>query len=181
MQPESESRSGGKGAGEARIARRAGTWVGTWTETQKRKRLWVWEQAWKRARAEAQADVWAPRAEALVRALAQARAGMVDEGEISLEKPMEPLRPAWYKQRTSLLPPVPMLPHPSHIPTYEEVLADLKIKLILDSLISYHRHGLAHHLWGHSEHFWLIQIITPITRLPPELITFILCCVLAIG
>ena len=32
----------------------------------------------------------------------------------------------------------------------------------------------ARHLWGHSEHWWLIQIITPVTRLPPELLQSIL-------
>jgi len=106
-----------------------------------------------RAEAEVEAEVWAPRApaEALGRALAQARAGMMDEAGISL-----------------------VLPHLSHRPTYDEVLADLKIKDILDSIIPEYSHELSHHLWRHSEHFWLIQIIAPVTRLPPELLYSIL-------
>jgi len=67
---------------------------------------------------------------------------------------------------------------PSHRPTYGEVLADLKIKEILDSIIPEHRHQLTRHLWRHSEHFWLIQIFVPVTRLPPELLQSILSTVI---
>jgi len=118
------------------------------------------------------AKVWAPcaPAEALVQALAQARVGMMDEAGISLEYAIE------------LLPenewPVPMLLFPSHRPTYDEMLADLKIKDILDSIIPQYRHEITHRLWRHSEHFWLIQIITPITRLPLELFQEILSTVI---
>jgi len=70
----------------------------------------------------------------------------------------------------------PFLPQAvqSHSPTYAEVLADLKIKDILDSIKPKYRHHLKRHLWGHSEHRWLIQILTPVTRLPLELLQSIL-------
>jgi len=60
------------------------------------------------------------------------------------------------------------------IVTYHEVLADSKIKGIIDSVNPRDRGLLAHNLWRHSEHWWLIQIIAPITRLPPELLQSIL-------
>ena len=58
--------------------------------------------------------------------------------------------------------------------TYGEILADSKLKDIIHSIKLEHRHGLAHDLWYHSEHWWLIQIIAPITRLPQELLQQIL-------
>ena len=62
--------------------------------------------------------------------------------------------------------------HP-YEPTYAEVLADLKLKAILDSIKPDSRHRLARALWDHSEHFWLI-LIAPVTHLPPELLQLIL-------
>jgi len=61
-----------------------------------------------------------------------------------------------------------------HSPTYAEVLADLKIKAIIDSITPGYRHQLTRLLWCHSEHRWLIQIVTPVIRLPPELLNSIL-------
>jgi len=57
-------------------------------------------------------------------------------------------------------------------PTYHEVMADSKIKDIIDSMDPYHNlhRWLARNLWRHSEHWWFIQVITPVTRLPPELL-----------
>jgi len=121
-----------------------------------------------RARASATAQA-AARAEALARALGQARAGMVHEIPLLVHE--IPLLEWLAEQRAT-----PFLPQAvqSHPPTYAEVLADLKIKDILDSIKPRCRQGLARHLWGHSEHWWLIQILTPVTRLPPELLQSIL-------
>jgi len=61
--------------------------------------------------------------------------------------------------------------------TYNEVLADWKLKAIIDSIEPDHRHTLARHLHlshNRQEYWWLIQIIAPITRLPPELLQQIL-------
>ena len=58
--------------------------------------------------------------------------------------------------------------------TYDEVLADSKLMDIIYSIKREHRHTLACDLWSHPEHWWLIQIIAPITRLPQELLEQIL-------
>ena len=58
--------------------------------------------------------------------------------------------------------------------TYGEVLSDSTVNGIIYSIEPRHRHRLARDLWSHSEHWWLIQIIVPITRLPPELLHQIL-------
>jgi len=57
--------------------------------------------------------------------------------------------------------------------TYADVLADSKLKDIICSIKPDHRHKIAHHLYRtHTtqKYWWLTQIITPITRLPPELL-----------
>jgi len=133
----------------------------------------VWALA--RAEAKAQVEVWARAraqgpAKALVRALAQTRERVMDEVGLSLEEAIElvaePQNEWWWIE---FLQHSPTLPQPSHAPTFAEVLADSKIKDILDSITPQYRHELTHHLWQHSEHSWLIQIFTPITRLPLEL------------
>jgi hypothetical protein len=53
--------------------------------------------------------------------------------------------------------------------TYDEVLADSRLKNIIDS-INDHHHVLAYDLRHSQEYWWLIQIIVPITRLPSELL-----------
>jgi len=62
--------------------------------------------------------------------------------------------------------------------TYADVLADSKLKDIIYSIEPDHRHILARHLYRRShttqKYWWLTQIITPITRLPPELLQQIL-------
>jgi len=147
-----------------------------WEEEARAQAMKVWALAYAEAMAHAEAKAhaevrapWAP-AESLVRALAQARVGVMDQAGLSLEQTIELLPEAQNGWWIQFLPPEPMLPHPSHRLTYDEVLADLKIKDILDSIIPQYRHELTHNLWRHSEHFWLIQIITPVTRLPPELL-----------
>jgi len=62
--------------------------------------------------------------------------------------------------------------------TYADVLADSKLKDIIYSIEPDHRHALASHLYYDShtiqKYWWLIQIITPVTRLPPELLQQVL-------
>jgi hypothetical protein len=69
-------------------------------------------------------------------------------------------------------------PEKAHTITYDDVLADSKLKHIIYSIQPDHREGLAYHLYRRShtmkKYWWLIQIITPITRLPPELLQHVL-------
>jgi len=69
-------------------------------------------------------------------------------------------------------------PVKAHSLTYDDVLADSKLKDIIYSIEPDHRHILAYYLYHRShttqQYWWLIQIITPITRLPPELLYQIL-------
>ena len=58
--------------------------------------------------------------------------------------------------------------------TYSEVLADSILMDIIYSINPEPRHRLACNLWHHSNCWWLIQIIAPITRLPEELLHQIL-------
>jgi len=76
------------------------------------------------------------------------------------------------KRVTPSLPQV-VQSHP-YEPTYDEVVADLEIKAIIDSVDPDYRHALARHIWRRSEYSWLIQIIAPVTRLPSELLQSIL-------
>jgi len=69
-------------------------------------------------------------------------------------------------------------PAKAHTFTYADILADSKLKDIIYSIEPDHRHRLASYLYSHSpitqKYWWLIQIITPVTRLPPELLQRIL-------
>jgi len=69
-------------------------------------------------------------------------------------------------------------PVKAHSFTHADVLADSKLKDIIYSIEPNHRHTLAFHLYHRShttqQYWWLIQIITPIIRLPPELLYQIL-------
>ena len=60
----------------------------------------------------------------------------------------------------------------AHTVTYGEVSADAKLMDVIYSIKPDHRHKLACELW--PNYWWLIQIIAPITRLPPELLQQIL-------
>jgi hypothetical protein len=63
----------------------------------------------------------------------------------------------------------------AHTVTYDEVLADPKLMDIIYSIQPDHCHRLARDLWpSRQKYWWLIQIIAPITRLPPELLQQIL-------
>ena len=62
----------------------------------------------------------------------------------------------------------------AHMVTYCQVLADSELMDIICSIEPEHRRAHARHLWHRSIHWWLIQIITPITRLPQELLHQIL-------
>ena len=61
---------------------------------------------------------------------------------------------------------------------YSQMLADSKLKDIIYCIEPEHRHGIARELsqdpFALQEVWWLIQIITPINRLPPELFRRIL-------
>jgi hypothetical protein len=117
----------------------------------------VLAEAEVKARVKAEARVRAP-ALALMRALALGRT--LAE---ALTLPREPAQA-----------PEPM----EYSFTYREVLADSKLRDIIYSIKPDHRHRLAHHLCSRShtirQYWWLIRIITPITRLPPELLQQIL-------
>ena len=160
-------------------------WEQVWEQERRRERAraekWglEWAREWARTEAEARVEVCAPKAQvaapaeaqaaaragalARARALAQARAQMADEGMISsfLAKALASLekRNMW---------------EGAYEPTYVEVLADSKIKGIVDSIEPRYHHVLARGLWRHSKHFWLIHFIAPVTRLPPELLQSIL-------
>jgi hypothetical protein len=59
--------------------------------------------------------------------------------------------------------------------TYDEVLAHPALMDIISSIEPRYRHSLAHDLWPTChKYWWFIQIIAPITRLPPELLQQIL-------
>src|SRR5258706_5315980 len=120
---------------------------------QARARAEVWTEAGSSTRAEALAQVRArveARAEALARALAQAQA---------LTRALAHAE--------------------AYTVTYGEVLADSKLMDIIYSIKPNHRHDLTCDLWRHSkQHWWLIQIMVPITRLPQELLHQILLIVI---
>ena len=99
---------------------------------------------------------------ALDRPFAQSQAGTLARAlERSLEQALEPTR----RELTRAEAPF------TH--TYREVLADSKVKDIIDGIEPQHRYGLACVLPRDSralqEDWWLIQIIFPVNRLPPEL------------
>jgi hypothetical protein len=111
------------------------------------------ETAQARAQARSKAQAWA-RAKALVQALVQARAqARALEAEARARA-----RPLMLEPMTKTF-------------TYQDVLADPKLKKIIYSIKPDHRYSLAGLLRRCSqEYWWLIQIVTPITRLPTELL-----------
>ena len=60
-----------------------------------------------------------------------------------------------------------------HGVTYEEALADSELMNIIYSIKPENR-LFTRDLWRHSKHWWFIQIIAPITRLPQELLQQVL-------
>jgi hypothetical protein len=134
------------------------------------------------------------RAHAQVWALAQALAGALRRvlaRQRTQEERAEALALAWTMKEARKLLPAETMVDPvevvAKVPvvaqmqaqagtmTYGEVLADPKLKSIIDSIEPIHRHPLAHHLWRRDRSwYWrLIQFIAPITRLPPELLQHI--------
>ena len=108
------------------------------------------------------------RAEALMRALAlagRAQAAALQEARVQAQKVVARAWECAWEGLTQVGSQVP-----ARMVTWGEVLADSTVKEIIYSIEPRHRHRLAHSLWPHSEHWWLIQIIAPITRLPPELL-----------
>jgi len=65
----------------------------------------------------------------------------------------------------------------AHMVAYGEVLADSDLMDIIYSI----KPHLTCDLWHHSQHYWLIQIIAPITRLPQELLQQILLVIIDSG
>ena len=115
-----------------------------------RARARAWAQVWSyQAEAEAEAE-----AQALQRALARTRVEQRARGKL-------PWALAHAKAKVNMVP-------------YGEVLADSALMRIIYSIKPEHRRRLARALWRHSEHWWFIQIIVPITRLPQELLHQIL-------
>jgi hypothetical protein len=106
-----------------------------------------------KVKVEARAGAARPRKQPLVKALELAKAEAEAEAEA-----------AWALTGPLMLEPT------ANTFTYREVLADSKLKKIIYSIEPHHRYRLAHHLRRYSEYWWLIQIVTPITRLPPELL-----------
>ena len=62
----------------------------------------------------------------------------------------------------------------AHMATYGEVLADSKLMDIIYSIEPKYLHCLTRALWRRPQHWWLVQIIAPITRLPQELVHHVL-------
>ena len=62
----------------------------------------------------------------------------------------------------------------AHPVPYGEVLADSELMDIIYSIKPEIRHHLVREAWHLSKHWWLVQIIVPITRLPQELLHQIL-------
>ena len=127
-----------------------------------------WARALAKAQAAERAKVQAAeRAEALARALAQARPAMLD----AIPLLDQALTEALNEQGVTPFFPQAVQSQP---PTYLEVV---EVKRIIDSTLAIepdYRPQLTRHLWGHSEYWWLIQILTPVTRLPLELLQTIL-------
>jgi len=140
MQPQSNRPKNDTPSLKQRISRRA--------KAEARVRVRAWAEALAVAQAEAQA-----LAEARAEALAQVLAQVLTWGPRG--------RLAEVLEST-------------YVFTYSEVLADSKLKRIIYSIDPDRRRRLARNLWGRShtlqEDWWLIQIIVPITRLPPELL-----------
>ena len=115
------------------------------------------------AKAQAQARVsprlWVPPD---TRAWAQAQALVKERVQVWAEKVL-PEEQLWALVNAKAKVKVTMI-------TYNKVLADSELMDIIYSLKPNERHGLARDLWRHSEYWWLIQVLTPITRLPQELL-----------
>ena len=108
-------------------------------------------------------------ARALAQAQAKAQAQARDLGPAWALEPVWAQRLAWAQVQVEA---------EGHAVTYGEVLADSKLMDIINSIEPERRYRLAGYLGRHSKHWWLIQIIAPITRLPQELLQQILLIVI---
>jgi hypothetical protein len=134
------------------------------------------------ARAEARVDAWEywePEVQAEAQAEAQAKAEMealaeaLAEAEVLAEMLARTEAQARAEARARVHARLELKPtaHTAYTLTHDEILADSNLKHIIYSIKPYHCRSLARILWHPSQEFWwLIQIITPITRLPPELL-----------
>jgi len=167
-----------------------------WTEVWGRARaragapLLMWAAMWVHARVRAEAPVWhAQVREAHPRQSETKRPTMLGEWRCALmevgararaqaEPPAQMRAQALERALAQAAkgggPMCEAIVRPRYAPAYQEVLADLMIKDIIDSIDPNDRRSLARDLWRSSEHWWLIQIIVPVTRLPPELLQSIL-------
>jgi len=132
-------------------------------------------EVWARSQAEVAAPRWMERSARAQVEVSAARAQADGRAEGRMQALLRALAQVGCIRRQvgCIRPPVAIVPH-RYVPTYHEVFADLRIKDIIDSIDSPHRRWLARNLWRHSEHWWLIQIIVPVTRLPLELLQSIL-------
>jgi hypothetical protein len=126
----------------------------------------AWAQAWSEAQAQMWAGGWAPHPQVLMLTLLQTQAEAWAEALAMVQPRVWAQARAQERARAREW----MLDPTAYTITYEEVLADSVLKNIIYSIKPYRRHGLAHHLWRSQEYWWLVQIIAPITRLPPELL-----------
>jgi len=118
---------------------------------------------------------WTEQARVLAQAQAQAQALEADTEAGAragaLTRALALAQPRMWGQPEALEPI-------AYTTTYDEVLADSKLKDIIYSIDPDDRRWLAHRLWRSShtlqEYWWLIQIVVPITRLPPKLLQQIL-------
>jgi hypothetical protein len=114
--------------------------------------------------AEAHARAKARDVQAMVHAQALVHALAWAEEEARAEAKRMPTWPDDYRERRELEPTAKSF-------TYREVLADSELKKIIYSINPHYRSSLTRHLRRRSQEcWWFIQIITPITRLPTELL-----------
>ena len=137
--------------------------------------LQTWARAEGRAVAKARTGAWA-RAEAEEEVETRTRTWARARMEVHALASGQPL----YQARMQTLAPLALTRAKAeaqaevHTVTYDEVSADLKLMDIIYSIKANDGHSVARDLWPHSQHWWFIQIIAPITRLPPELLQQIL-------
>ena len=124
------------------------------------ERTWAGARALARKEREARKEVRArARARALAEVLARARA----------EGWARALAEVWARARAGVW--ARARAEVRFMPAYREVLADSTLKDIIYSINPDHRHWLARILWPSSQNYWwFIEILVPITRLPPELL-----------
>ena len=128
----------------------------------------VQAQAQAAAQAQARVRTWlrvSTQEEEVARAQVQARVNALAQAQARAQALVEALVGEGFVGRVTF--------------TYGEVLADSEIMDIIYSIEN--RHHLAREAWHLAKHWWLIQIIAPITRLPQELLQQILLIIIDEG